>query len=70
MSFLLSILTLLVLTFIVLCYNFDCWTKYGNLYNKDSIKFMLPKFFYEKAFIETITIICLIICGMFLFLVT
>ena len=69
MSFLLSILTLLVLTFIVLCFNFRCWTN-SSLYDKDSIMFMLPKFFYEKAFIETITIICLIICGMFLFLVT
>ena len=72
MSFLLSMLILLSTTFITLIMNFDC---FDNLaLPRDDNKFFyqdlfLPDFFYERGYVETVTIICLIICGTFLLLV-
>lgn len=71
MSFLLSMLTLLSTTFITLIMNFDC---FDNLALPRDDKFFypdlfLPDFFYERGYVETVTIICLVICGTFLMLV-
>ena len=74
MSFLLSMLSLLILTFVSMIVNFSCYNNqplprivpdmwlYQDLF--------LPDFFYEKPFVMTITILCLIIDGTFTFLVS
>ena len=75
MSFLVSMLSLLTLTFVSLIINFDCW-KYRTLNESglaDSKFFFtdlfLPEFFYKQAYVECATIFCLLICGTFLLLV-
>ena len=72
MSFLLSMFSLLVVTFISLCVNFDCWQN-KNL-PRDDGKFLyedlfMPDWTYDRIFVETATLFCLVIVSMFLFLV-
>ena len=74
MSFLLCMLSLLILTFVSMIVNFSC---YNNFLLPRLIPDMwlyqdlfLPDFFYEKPFVMTITILCLIIDGTFTFLVS
>lgn len=72
MSYLFSMLTLLVTTFIALCLNFNCWNNFYRVRDRKFFLFetlWLSDFFYKQAFIETITIVCLVICGFFLLLV-
>jgi hypothetical protein len=71
MGFLMSMLTLLTTTFISLIMNFDC---FDNIVMPRDDKFFykdlfLPDFFYDRAYVEAVTIICLVICGTFLLLV-
>ena len=75
MGFLLSIWTLLVLTLVTLILNFNCWdnmVKYPdrseNGYFYENL--FLPEFFYKQDFVETITVVCSGICGVFIFFVT
>ena len=70
MGFLISMLTLLYFTFFVLAYNFTCWKNFGRLATQDYAIPLLPEAFYKQIFIETITVICLLICGLFILLVT
>ena len=73
MSFLLSMLTLLILTFVSMIVNFSCWNNYSLPRSNDMWLYQdlfLPDFFYEKPFLMTITILCLIIDGTFVFLVS
>ena len=73
MSFLMSMLGLLIVTFISLCLNYDC---YNNIiYPRDSGYFLyenlfMPSWCYEETFIKTVTWISLTICSIFIFLVT
>lgn len=73
MSFLMSMLGLLFVTFISLCLNYDC---YNNIiYPRDSGYFLyenlfMPSWCYEEIFIKTVTWISLTICSIFIFLVT
>ena len=74
MSFLVSMLSLLIVTFISLIVNYDC---YENLIIEPRTTehffytdLFLPNWCYEKAYVSTVTIFCIIICGTFIFLVT
>ena len=75
MCFLLSMISLLLLTAFTLIYNFDCW-KYSDTtkYPRDSGKFLyegLPlwDWMYEQDFIESVTLFCITICSTFILLV-
>ena len=75
MCFLLSMMSLLLLTAFTLIYNFDCW-KYSDTtkYPRDSGKFLyegLPlwDWMYEQDFIESVTLFCITICSTFILLV-
>jgi len=65
--------SLLVLTFVSILLNFNCWdNKVLKLRTTDSFiytELILPDFFYSQAFVETISIMCLVICGTFVMLV-
>lgn len=73
MSFLLSMLALLLTTFVSLIMNFDCYENrnlprdQGNFLYED---LFLPDWIYEKTFVTSVTIFNLVVCGMFLLLVT
>jgi len=73
MCFLTSMLALLVTTFVSLILNYHCYR--NILLPRDSSKFLyttlfLPNWCYEETFIVTVTWTSLIICGMFILLVT
>ena len=72
MSFLFSMLTLLVTTFISICLNYDCYENRG-LPRTDKFLYkdlFLPNWAYEKAWVLAGTWTCLVICGAFILLVT
>ena len=72
MAFLVSMLSLLVTTFISLIINYHCYRNFGL--PRDSSKFfysdlIMPSWCYEKTFVVSVTWFCLAICGLFIFLV-
>ena len=75
MSFLISMFALLLVTFISLIMNFRAWKNAVYAQNPEfAERFLYSPFFnveflQSRAFIETINVICLIICGTFLMLV-
>ena len=72
MGFLLSMMALLTTTLISLIMNFDCWKNFElpredvNFFYED---LFLPDWMYERGYIETITLVCIAICSMFILLV-
>ena len=72
MSFLVSMFALLALTNFSLIYNFNCYENYslprveGKFLYQD---LFLPDWAYSKAFIITITLLCIVICSCFILLV-
>ena len=65
-------MALLTTTLISLIINFDCW---DNMHlPREDDKFLytdlfLPDWMYERGYIETVTLFCIIICSMFILLV-
>ena len=73
MSFLISMLTLLFVTFISLATNLDVWENYGLPRNPDKVLYtdlFLPEFFYSKEFVLGAGIFGITICSVFMLLVT
>ena len=74
-TFLLSMSTLLITTFISLIINFKCYENFEDLSRpRDSGKYLyedlfLPDWLYSKEFIISVTVFCLLVCGMFICLV-
>ena len=75
MCFLLSMLSLLLLTLFSLIYNFQCW-QYNNpdKYPRNSGNFLYEDLFgwhwmYKQPFVETVTLVCITICSTFILLV-
>ena len=72
MLFLVSMLTLLGTTIISLILNFNCYKNYDLPRNDDKFLYQdlfLPEWFYSEAFVITVTLICIAICGCFILLV-
>jgi len=72
MCFLISMLSLLSVTFISICLNYNCYE--NIILPRDSGNFLyetlfMPSWCYEKTFIIIVTWISLTICGVFIFLV-
>ena len=72
MLFLISMLTLLGTTIISLILNFNCYKNYDLPRNDDKFLYQdlfLPEWFYSEAFVITVTLLCIAICGSFILLV-
>ena len=72
MGFLVSMWSLLLITFISLIMNFSC---YENFSDPDRSRYLysdllLPDWCYEKSFIISVTVLSLTICSLFVLLVT
>ena len=73
MSFLVSMFALLSTTLVSLILNFKCYENYKLPRSEDKFLYQdlfLPDWMYEKAFIITVTLVCIVICTCFILLVT
>lgn len=73
MGFLISIFALLLITLVSLIMNFSCYNNFGKVRNSDNFLYQdlfLPDWCYEKAFVISMTMVCISICSLFLMLVT
>ena len=73
MGFLVSMWSLLLITFISLCINFDCYENFTAIREPGSYLYtdlFFPDWCYEKSFIIAVTMVGIFISGLFIFLVT